>query len=53
MISRIQSLADYIASNYLIPPKYIEKIKEIIPNLVPLKTLPFEKVGALESDETI
>ncbi len=53
MISRIQSLADYISSNYLIPPKYVEKIKEILPKLTPLKTLPFEKVSISDSSEVL
>lgn len=53
MISRIQGLADYISSNYLIPPKYVDKIKEILPKLTPLKALPFEKVSIWDSTEVL
>lgn len=42
IISTIQDLSDYIAKKYLIPPKYIDSLKAIIPILSPLKSVSFE-----------
>jgi len=41
MISSIENLSDHITKNYLIPPKYIDSLKSIIPYLSPLKSITF------------
>jgi len=53
MISTIESLADHISNKFLLPPKYVESLRAIIPLLSPLKNLPFEKVSEAESDEIL
>lgn len=53
IISTIESLADHISNKFLLPPKYVESLRAIIPLLSPLKNLPFEKVSEVESDEIL
>lgn len=53
LISTIESLADHISNKFLLPPKYVESLRAIIPLLSPLKNLPFEKVSTIESNETL
>lgn len=49
----IQKVAEHIQQNYLLPPKYVESIKAIIPDVLQLKGLPFEKVSLEESNNVL
>lgn len=53
LISEINNLANHINEKFLLPPKYIENLKSIIPLISPLKNIPFEKVSEAESDEIL
>lgn len=53
MIIAIQNLADHIAKKFLLPPKYVESLKAIIPVLHPLQSLSFEKITTEDINETL
>lgn len=53
IISSIQSLSDHITKKFLLPPKYVESLRAIIPVISPLKSLPFEKVTTIENKDVL
>lgn len=44
ILSNIETLANNIEKDYLLPPKYIESLRNIIPLISPLKDKPFEDI---------
>lgn len=44
LITNIETLANDIEKEYLLPPKYIESLRSIIPLISPLKDKPFEDI---------
>ncbi len=45
IIVSIQNLADHINKNYLLPPKYVDSLKSILPPLSSLKNIPFDNIS--------